>query len=895
MNQYGKITAKYFWAFIAGITLLFFTKQLTASKNNLVTQNKGYVAFIDTIPKKNSKKSITDSTLKTKDSILVNTIDTLTISKDSIDAPIEYEASDSGVLIVPTKEFILYGKAKVKNKDVNLEAATIEYKQADNLVKAFGATDTTGNPYSKPKLVQGEMSTISDSITFNLKTLKGLTQNTYVQEGEMFINAQVLKKINATEFFGFRTQFTTCNLDTPHFAIRAKKIKLITNKLAISGPASPEFEGVPVPIGIPFGIYPLQRGRSSGILPPAFNVSEDFGLGLEGLGYYKVINDYIDVTTRANIYSYGGWMLNINPKYQKRYKFVGGLNMTIQNTRSLNRASFNSFQKDEFNEFKSFMLNWSHSQDQRVRPGTTFSANVNFGSTRFNQTILNNPFVNFQNQLSSNINYTKDFRGKANISLNANHNQNSNTRFVQVSLPTLTASVVTFYPFQKKEQVGTPKWYEKIGIGYSGNFNNQFSFYDTAFNFRKLLDTIQWGATHSIPISMSLPSLGPITLAPSVTYEERWYGQKNISSWNGKKIDTLITKGFYTARQMSFGLSANTRVFGTFQFKKFKNIQAIRHEIRPNIGLSYRPDLGKRDFYQLQIDSTGKRFVETSVFNGVIPGAYSSGTFGGITFGVDNLLEMKVKDASDTTKKNATKKIKLIDGFGFNSSYNLMADSFALSPFTFYARSTLFEVFNITAGFTLDPYAVDSFGTRKNKFLWTTGAFKPGRILNGNIAVSANFKSKSRDGKEDDKKNIPVDPFMTPDEQQRQLQFARSNPAEFTDFNIPWTLSLNYSLNFSRQLQSDFSFKNISNSSLNFNGDFSLTEKWKIGGTGFIDVTEGALQQFSMFITREMHCWQLSVNVQPIGLFRNFSITLNPKSGILRDLRINRARFFSSQ
>jgi LPS-assembly protein len=218
-----------------------------------------------------------------------------------------------------------------------------------------------------------------------------------------------------------------------------------------------------------------------------------------------------------------------------------------------------------------------------------------------------------------------------------------------------------------------------------------------------------------------------------------------------------------------------------------------------------------------------------------------------------------------------------------------------LDPLTFYARSTLFEIFNITAGFILDPYAVDSFGFRKNTLLISTGGFKPGRITSGNIAISANFKSKSRDGKTDEKKNIPLDPFMTPDEQQRQLQFARSNPAEFTDFNIPWTLSLNYSLSFTRQLQSDFSFRNITTSSLNFNGDFSLTEKWKVGGTGFYDVSRGSLQQFSMFITREMHCWQLAVNVQPIGLFRNFSITLNPKSGILRDLRINRARSFSSQ
>ncbi len=923
MSKRSKINVKLGLAIVTAISLFTISVQLTAKVPAFEVETSLNLSLVDTIPKKptlfkrlnasdsvntfkpniadTSRKNASDSTTK---NIQVNVIDTLTISKDSLDAPIQYAASDSGVLIIPTKEFILYGKANVKNKDVDLEAATIRYDQTGQTVKAYGALDTSGNPSSKPKLTQGEMKTISDSIFFNLKTFKGLTKNTYLQEGEMYINAQVFKKVSATEYFGFRSIFTTCNLDTPHFGIRSRKIKVISNKLAISGPASPMFEGVPIPVGIPFGIYPLYNGRHSGLLAPAFTVSEDFGFGLEGLGYYKAINDHVDVTVRTNLYSYGGWTLNVSPRYLKRYRYQGSVNLTIQNTKALNRSNFGTFAKDEFNSSRSFMLSWSHSQDQRVRPGTSFSANVNFGSTRYNSTVLNNPFINFQNQLSSSISYSKDFRGKANISLNANHNQNNNTKLVNLNLPTLNANVVTFYPFQKKDQVGTAKWYEKLGIGYSGNFTNQLSFYDSAINIQRLLDTIQWGATHNIPISISLPALGPVTIAPSVTYEERWYGQKIQRSWNGKKVDTTITKGFYTSRQMTFGISANTRIFGTYQFKKSKGIQAIRHEVRPSISLNYKPDMVGKFYYSTQVD-TNNRVLRFSQFDGVIPGAYSEGSFGGISFGIDNLLEMKVKNRPakkkkgeedepvDTTKKEEFKKVKLIDGFGFNSSYNLMADSFALAPFQFYARSTLFEKINITANFTLDPYAVDSLGFTTKAYAWTKKKFSPGRVTSGNIAISTSFQSKTKDGKEADK-SIPVDPFLTPEEQQRQLQFARSNPAEFTDFNIPWTLSFSYSLNFSKQLQSDYSFKNIITSSMNFNGDFSLTEKWKMGGTGFFDFNVGKLQQLSMFITREMHCWQLSINVTPLGLYRSFNLTINPKSGILRDLRINRSRTFSS-
>ena len=906
MDKRSTFKIKTTWAIIASVCSFMFCLQIMANQLNHLGIYQQHFNAVDTLPISinasknikdninNLKKSIaTDSSLPKVDT--VRRVDTLTISKDSLDAPIKYEASDSGVLIIPTKEFYLYGKAKVSNKDVNLDAATIKYSQSIQTVQAYGATDTSGNPNSKPKLTQGETKTISDSIAFNLKSLKGLTKNTYLQDGEMYINAKVLKKVDKEDYYGYDARFTTCNLDTPHFAFRSRRIKLVTNKLAVTGPTHPEVEGIPIPIGIPFGIFPLAQGRHSGVLPPAFAESESYGLGLEGLGYYKVFNDYLDVTTRSNLYSYGGWSINTNPRYQKRYRYQGSLNLTIQHTKALNTATYGALDPEEFTTTNSFMLNWSHSQDQRVRPGTNLSANVNFGSTKYNSTVLNNPYINFQNQLSSSVNYSKDFGGKANISLNLNHSQNSATHLVNLILPTFTGSVVTFYPFQRKEAVGTPKWYEKLGVGYSGNLTNQTAFYDTAFSFKRMIDTTQWGATHSIPISLSLPSLGPVTISPGVSFSQKWYGQSIMRHWDSaqEKLDTAITKGFYTGNQMSFSISASTRIFGTYLFGKNSNIKAIRHEVRPTLSLSYVPDLASKYFYNTKVDTAG-HIVRFSKFDGVTPGAISEGNSGSVSFGLDNLLEMKVKDSKDTTKADATKKIKLIDGFGVNSSYNLLADSFGLAPFQFYARSTLFGTINITSSFTMDPYKVDKYGFRQNHYVWSGKDLNFGRITNGNIAISTSFKSKSKDGKASNQDSIPVDRFMTPEEQQQQLQYVRSNPAEFTDFNIPWTLSLSYSLNYAKQLQSNYTYSDVVTSSVNFNGDFSLTEKWKIGGTGYYDFNANKLQQISTFITREMHCWQMSINVTPIGPYRSFNITLNPKAGILRDLKINRSRYFSN-
>lgn len=821
----------------------------------------------------------------------VNTIDTLQVSKDSLDAPVKYQAKDSGVLIISTKEFILYGKSTVEQQSMTLDAGVIKYNGSLQTLFAYGATDSTNNPLNKTKMQDGQNTTYSDTVAFNLKSQKGRTVNTFYTEGELFVNAQVLKKIDKDAFYGYKGRFTTCNLDVPHFAFRTRKLKMITSKLAVSGPASPEFEGVPMPIGIPFGIYPLNRGRHSGVLAPQFTTSEDFGIGLEGLGYYKVLNDNFDITILSKIYSYGGWSLNVAPKYIVRYKYSGSMNLTFQNVKSLNRFTSSN---EEFSSSQTFNVTWNHIRDSRARPGTSFGANVNFGSTRFNRAVLNNPYVNFNNRLNSNINYTKDFRGKANLSLNASHDQNATDRSVHLQLPTMGLNVVTFYPFQKKEKIGKARWYESLGIGYGGSFTNSVGFFDSAINIKHLLDTMQWSATHSIPISLSLPALGPVTIAPSVSYNEAWYDRSFGRVWNAttKKIDSSTTKGFIRKPNTSFGLSLSTRIFGTYLFKHSKNVQAIRHEIRPTIGFNYTPNLESKYNYDLQVD-TNKNTVRISKITGQIAGSEAS--YGNISFGIDNLFEMKVKDKADTSAK-AFKKVRLIDVLSISSSYNLAVDSFALQPFSIRLATNLFEKINISASTVLDPYDIDNRGYRKKTLMWQGDKFKLGRITGGNLAISTQFKSKPKDDKKAQENNaLPQDPFMTPDEQQRQLEYARSNPAEFTDFNIPWSLNLSYSLNFTRQPKPDYSgFETNTNSSINFNGDFNLSPKWKMGGTGYYDFSTSKLQQLNFFISREMHCWQLSINVTPVNILRSFSITISPKSGILRDLRINRVRQFSN-
>ncbi|HVG14944.1 MAG TPA: putative LPS assembly protein LptD [Chitinophagaceae bacterium] len=856
--------------------------------------------LLDTIPLKgDTSKSRRDSLSKRDTLPQVPQLDSFSLkfSKDTLSAPVNYEAEDSAVILIQSKKIVLYGKTKTTYNDIQLEAPKVELDQQTNLLTAVAGRDSLGEVASRAQFTQGENNFESDTIKFNFKSQKGLTQNTFTTQQEMFVMGEKIKKVDDNTFFVSRGRFTTCNLEEPHFAFRTNRLKVINNKIAVSGPTHPEFEGVPVPLYLPFGFFPLSQGRHSGFLPPQFTTNEQYGLGLEGVGYYKVLNDNIDLTLRSNIYSYGGWTANLTSSYRTRYRFNGAFNISMQHTK------FNFKGDPDYNLSKTMFVTWNHAVDQRARPGTNFSASVNAGSTKFNRYVPNDPNRNFQNQLGSSISYSKSWAGKPyNLTLSANHSQNSTNHLINVVLPDGGFTVQTLYPLQRKDGVGTPKWYEKLGIGYNGTFRNSLSFYDTTqVRLKDLIDTMQWGVQHNLPITLALPALGPFLVSPSFSYREVWLQQKSRFTWNDAKqgIDTSIKKGLYTDREISFGVGFNTALFGTYTFKNSR-LMALRHVIRPTFSLNYKPDLSKKHWYSEKVDVSGytRRFSE---YQGSMFSGFSEGEYGGMSFGIDNNLEMKMRSKKDTGEA-AIKKVRLIDGFGLNSGYNFLADSLKLQPFNLYLRSTLFEKLNLNVNALLNPYQLNKFGDPINRLAWQDGNFSFGQISYASVSMSTSFQSKT---KEDGTKNegtagnagrIPVetDPTLMGDQQQL-LDYMRRNPAEFVDFNIPWSVSLSLSMNYARRLKSDQSgFESDLTTNVSFNNSFNLTPKWNFSTNGYYDINTMKLQTFTMSISRDMHCWQMSINVTPVGLYRSFSININPKAGILQDLKVNRTRSFST-
>ena len=919
-----------------------------ANENTYAGAERFSIAFSDTVPLRNRDTTIIpdslqpgDTTLNINDTTLRAATDTfsLKLSRDTLTAPIEYEAEDSVVGLVEEKIIILHGKAKTTYDDMELNAPVIELDQSKNLVRARSGTDSTGAISEYAEMKQGENQFQSESMEYNFKTMRGLTKGTITQQGEMFVHSDIVKKVDERTMYGLGTFFTTCNLDHPHFGFRAKRAKIVNQKLAVTGAVRPEFDSVPVPIYLPFGFYPLYQGRHAGFLAPSFETVSEMGLGLQGFGYYFVLNDHWDVQVEGSLYSSGSWSVNARPTYRKIYKYQGSASLGWQHTQRGRKGD------PDLYKVNTYQLNWSHSSDMRSRPGTSFSASVNASSTKYNENIPTSNLLNFQNALGSSITYSKTWQDRPfNLSVSANHNQVNVSRTTTISFPNIAFNMNTLYPFERKEAVGSKKWYEQLGVGYQFSFRNSVAFYDTV-NYKldrghsiwkHLWDTTQWGASNSIPITLSLPPIlgGAVNVSPSVSYSFDIVDRKTDFEYqqvNGR--DTVIAKSKNwdpgLRHRASMGLGFNTALFGKFNMK---NGSQLRHVVRPTLGFSYTPDLSRNQWRPVKVDSSGT----TVWYNRMDPSPYlnrgmsqfTPKQFAGLTFSFDNNLEMKKRIkkkakepvdsipmmslASDSTgriaeaegmdkdKKEDFKKIRLIEGFGFNTSYNLIKDSLALplAPLSMYLRTNLFDKININTSATFVPYVLNTSGMATRTFAWKGDKFGLGSFTNANVSMSTSFQSKPKDPEKDKRRQDAVnealnDPMMQAD-QQRLLEYMRTNPAEFVDFNTPWSVNLSFQLSYNRGAYDTVRYKwdNRITSSTMFGGSFNLTPKWNFSVNGGYDFSTMSLQTVSMSISRDLHCWQMSLNVSPVGRWRYFSFTISPKAGILQDLKINRNRSF---
>jgi hypothetical protein len=410
------------------------------------------------------------------------------------------------------------------------------------------------------------------------------------------------------------------------------------------------------------------------------------------------------------------------------------------------------------------------------------------------------------------------------------------------------------------------------------------------------------GIKHTIPVSTTMKLFKYISLNPTFSYEEWWYPKKlsyDDSNPDAVIIDTL--NGFSRASSYSASVSLNTRIYGTYQNIKFlsKNVVGIRHIMNPSVSFSFRPDFSEEQYgYYQNVRTTSNpegRLISRYNGAGFVQGGPAGGKSAVMGFSLSNTLEMKVKDDKDTTGKG-TKKIKLLENLSFSSGYNFLADSFNLSRVAITARTRLLGFIDLNSTATYDPYTwelVSNEGgtivqTQRDVYAWArdlniTSPQLRGQISQASVAISANFTPESFRQKRQKKMDKLANSTENTELKSRQIM---NDPNAYVDFEIPWRLSMNFNMSYSKQ---GFQ-KSVVTRTLNFNGDISLSKTWKISATSGYDFEAKNLSYTSLNVYKDLHCWEMSFGWIPFGQFQSFTFDLKVKAAILQDLKLSRRR-----
>lgn len=807
------------------------------------------------------------------------------LSPDALPSVVTSEARDSAVMNMRVDDFILYGNAKVTYEDMSLTAGKINYRQAANMVSAAPLTDTIIlKKDERATFTQGQEKFTYDSLLYNFKSKKAIVRNARSQYGEGYVYSQQIKRNPDQSIYGLNNVYTTCALDTPHFGIIAKKIKVVPDKVAATGPANIEIEQVPTPIFLPFGLFPITKGQTSGFMLPTYTVDNRRGLGLINGGYYLHLSDKVDLQMQSQIYSRGSWQLSSLSSYANRYKYAGAVTFTYAYIKTGEEFEQNtSISRD-------FQFGWEHRSDPKSRPNSSFNSFVNLGTSSFNKNTTFNANQILQNQFQSNITYSKNWANKPiSLTVAARHSQNTGTRQVDVTLPEINFAIQQIKPFSSKNSVGN-KWYEKIAFNYNMTALNKVSFYDSNFRYLgdSLLNKMENGMKHSIPINASYNLFRFLNMSVGANYNEYWLTRRMYRYYDNDResLDTISSRGFYTARDYSADIAFNTRIYGLKLFKRGK-LAGIRHEFRPNVSMNFAPDYANDpyNYGYRTILSDGGQPQYLSVYEGSVVGV-PGGQYGSFSsrlgFGFDNNLQIKTRSSKDST---GFKKIKIIDNLSVNSGYDLAKDSFNWSNINIVLATTLFNVINMQANASFDPYLYDyAKGARVDTLAWNAGR-GIGTFARGQVIFNASLRSKSKDSRNNSA-------AANSDEFNRLMRNGYYN--DYVDFDIPWNVSLSYSLSVANQHLNEARKDTLimSNHYLNVTGDFNITSKWKVAVTTGYNFVTKQLQMTQFEIYRDLHCWEMRLSTIPFGASRNYTFTLNVKAQVLQDLKLLRRRDF---
>ena len=868
--------------------------------------------------------------------------------KSALTAPVHYQSSDSMIMMANGTAY-LHGKGELHFEKMELTADYVRMNMDSSQIYARGVYDSLEYEWKgKPVFKDGKDEYQTNEITYNLKTQKGYIRHVVTQQGEGYIIADKTKKVGGTEMMMAGGQYTTCdNHDHPHFYLKMTKAKVKPGDYIAAGPSYMVVGDVPLPLAIPFGFFPFTSSYSSGIIMPTFGDDYSRGLYLSNFGYYFALCDYMDLEATGDIYSRGTWAIRAKTKYVWRYHFSGNISINYRNDVTSEKGM------PDYSARRNFSVQWSHNQDSKANPYSTFSASVNFATSGYNRSNINsyyNPNLYSENTKSSTISYTQRFPDSPwNMSMSASVTQRTSDSTISLTAPQLTVNMNSIYPFKLWRQAtlkrkgkvgGKEKWYEKIKMSYAmnGKIVNRGNMKESEFLKSDFLKDWTTGMSHSVPINASFVLFKYLTVTPSINMRDRMYFMRTNTTWNDdlQQVERDTTTGFYNVFDFDAGISMETKIYGFYTplKKLFPNgkVEKFRHVFTPRISMTYHPDFGKDSWgYYNNYDEpvysgtdsiTGRKIQkvdengnpvtmsrQVSRFQnapyGNAPGGGMSAT---LNFGLDQNLEMKMFNKNDTTGKNPYKVVSIIDKFGVTGAYNFAADSMNWSNFQVNLRLKFpfLNNYSLNLNTQLDPYMyeLDAYGKphRTNKQYWHNGKFPHWNGLRWNFsytfsdATIRKWKNKLEGKKVKEEETSEMEAIEKNEEGMETNAKPEKKKAEEVDdgyikTDIPWSLSLSYSLSYAPGSEFDYEkmyYKMRLSHYLTLSGNIGLGQGWKVSGNMTYNFDTKQVTSCTFNVSRDLHCWNMTASINPIGPFKSYTFHIGINASILADLKYDK-------
>lgn len=830
---------------------------------------------------------------------------------------VEFSAKDS-LLLEGRSMAYLFGESEVKYSDFNLKSANIEMQLDSTTVAASGVLDSLGNLTGNPVFSEKGTTYESKTMRYNFKTERGYITDVITEQGEGYLMGAITKKNDDGSFYIKDGKYTTCDdHEHPHFYFQITQGKMRPQKDVVTGPGYMVVADVPLPLALPFGYFPFSKDYSSGIIFPSFGDDYNRGFYMRDGGYYFAFSDYVDLALRGEIYTKGSWGISAHSSYVKRYKFRGSFDISFITTILGDKGL------PDYSKQNNFQIIWNHSMDSKANPNMSFSASVNFTTSGYTRNDLNSYYSNSftENTKSSTVNMTYRFPGtKWSLSTTANISQRTQDSTLSVSFPNLTATLTQTAPFKRRKAVGGERWYEKIRLSYTGQFQNSLTARQNQFFKKSLIKDWRNGIKHYIPVSATFSLFKYINVSPSITINDRMYTSRINRQWNPNASAEICdtTFGFYNIFDFNAGISLDTKLYGFYKPLPFlgDKIQMIRHVLTPTISFSGAPDFsdpfwGIYGTYEYTDQNGNKRVNRYNRFSHGIFGAPSSGNSAVMSVSLANNLEMKVKSDKDST---GVKKISLIENFSISQSYNFAADSLNWSNLSTSILLRLVKNFNLNLNATWDPYTYrlspSGSPVRVNVPRWkagkgwvklaSTGTSFSYTFSNATFRRGENKKSNATDTEETvTTDNDIINNEIPPDDErlekrkkreQMRREMSEADADGYTKWECPWSLTLNYSVNYGYGAfnydKLDYNGKWTQNLSLS--GNIRPTKNWNFTMSCSYNFELHRIAYMNCSITRDLHCFSMTASFVPVGPYKSYNFTIAVKSSLLKDLKYDK-------